>query len=334
MPGSRSSRRSGGHRGRSRDHDGDFVTTYVDMEALRSVHPNPLKRMARTALDDTIAAQERLCMTKDNEAQCARTVLAAMLVERHSQTNVSHASDESTTSSSRSSSPSSVVHWTPSTAPKYAGGSPRPPINSSSDRIVNRTSRGRDDTHVDRGPVRNARLTRRRTASFIIRGGLKVDVPIEQINAHNVADLRANVIISNWPFSWSEHKMLTMISTLDGQLPVGKPIISAVVFTERRNVGGFGGQIMLRMGNASLAQAVISIFNGRLTYDSLPPLKAVQMHTEVSLIQDRDHPGLVPGQVRINEQVWNLADANLTPDPYRNRHHARKEDHVNAWAAA
>ena len=124
--------------------------------------------------------------------------------------------------------------------------------------------------------------------------------------------------------------MLTMISTLDGQLPVGKPIISAVVFTERRHVGGFGGQIMLRMGNASLARAVISIFNGRLTFDSLLPLKAVQMHTEVSLIQDRDHPGLVPGQARINEQVWNLADANLAPDPYRSRNRAKEEDHVDA----
>ena len=155
-----------------------------------------------------------------------------------------------------------------------------------------------------------------------------MDVPVEQVNAHDVTDLRANVLTSNWPFNWCEHKMLTMISTLDGQLPVGKPIISAVVFTERRH-GGFGGQIMLRMGNASLARAVIRVFNGRLTFDSLLPLKAVQMHIEVSLIQDRDHPGLVPGQVRINEQVWNLIDANLAPNTHRSCNRAKKEDHAD-----
>ena len=87
---------------------------------------------------------------------------------------------------------------------------------------------------------------------------------------------------------------------------------------------------MLRMGNASLARAVIRIFNGRLTFDSLLPLRAVQMHTAVSLIQDRDYPGLIPGQVRINEQVWNLADADLAPAPYRSRNRAKKEDHVDA----
>ena len=103
-----------------------------------------------------------------------------------------------------------------------------------------------------------------------------------------------------------------------------------MVFTERRSVGGFGGQIMLRMGNASLAQAVINIFNGRPTYDSLHPLKAVQMHTAVSLIQDRDHPGLIPGQARINEQVWNLADAHLAPDPYRCRNRTQEGNHTDA----
>ena len=160
-----------------------------------------------------------------------------------------------------------------------------------------------------------------------------MDVPVEQVNAHDVTDLRANVLTSNWPFNWCEHKMLTMISTLDGQLPVGKPIISAVVFTERRH-GGFGGQIMLRMGNASLARAIIRVFNGRLTFDSLLPLRAVQMHTPVSLIQDRDHPGLIPGQVRINEQVWDLADANLAQDPYRSRTRVKKEGHGDAQATA
>ena len=193
-----------------------------------------------------------------------------------------------------------------------------------------RAGSSRDDMMANHCPVHDRRLTRWRTVSFAIRGGLKVDIPVEQINAHDVTDLRANVLTSNWPFNWCEHKMLTMISTLDGQLPDGKTAISAVVFTERRQVGGFGGQIMLRMGNASLARAVISIFNGRLTLDSLPPLKAVQMHTEVSLIQDRDHPGLIPGQVRINEQVWNLADANLAPDPYRSRNRTKEEDHVDA----
>ena len=85
---------------------------------------------------------------------------------------------------------------------------------------------------------------------------------------------------------------------------------------------------MLRMGNASLAQAVINIFNGRPTYDSLYPLKAVRMHTEVSLIQDRDHPGLVPGQARINEQVWNLVDANFVPDVHRSSNRSQREDHA------
>ena len=194
---------------------------------------------------------------------------------------------------------------------------------------VNRAGSSRDDMMANHCPVHDRRLTRWRTVSFTIRCGLRVDVPVEQINALDVTDLRANVLTSNWPLNWCEHKMLTMISTLDGELPVGKPIISAVVFTERPQ-GGFGGQIILRMGNASLARAVIRVFNGRMTLDSLLPLRAVQMHTAVPLIQDRDYPGLIPGQVRINEQVWGLADVNRVPDPYRSHNRAREEDHVDA----
>ena len=185
---------------------------------------------------------------------------------------------------------------------------------------------------IDRNPAQDVQVTRWRTLPFTIRGGLRVDVPLEQINAYDITDIQANVLTSNWPFGWSEYKMLTMIGTLDGQLPVGKPIISAVVFTERRNVGGFGGQIMLRMGNVSLAQAVISMFNGRITYDSLPPLKAVQMHTALSLTQDRDHPGLVPGQARINEQVWNLVNANPAMGAHRNRNRLQDEDDIEQEA--
>ena len=74
MPESRSSRGSGDHRGRSRGRDNAIVTTYDNMTALNSVHPDPLTRLTDAMLNDTITAQEQLCMDKDNEAQRARTV--------------------------------------------------------------------------------------------------------------------------------------------------------------------------------------------------------------------------------------------------------------------
>ena len=270
-----SSRKLNNRRGRSRGRDNAIGVTYDNMTALSDVHPNPLTRMTDDALDDAIIAQEQLCMTRAGDVQRARTVLTAMLVERCSR-DADHCADTgSIDNPSRSNSPPSVADLTPAKVPKRATRSPRLPTVSPPKHHVNRAGNSCDDMMVDHCPAQDGWLTR-----WKIRGGLKVDVPVEQINAHDVTDLRANVMISNWPFNWCEHKMLTMISTLDGQLPVGKPIISAVVFTERRH-GGFGGQIMLRMGNASLAKAVIRVFNGKMTFNSLSPLKAVQMHTPV-----------------------------------------------------
>ena len=336
---SRSSGGSGSLRGRSRGRDNAEITTFDNMTALNNVHPDPLRRMSEVELNKTITAQERLCITKDNEAHQARTVLTAMLIERSSRGDEPHTPTEPGISPSRSNSPPTRVRLIPRSdwptnrndaTPKRASRSPRTPGRPPIAHAIDHAGSSRDDMQVDRGSGRDAQLTQWRTVPFTIKGGIKIDVPTVQVDARDVNDIRANVLISNWPFNWCEHKMLTMISTLDGQLPVGKPIISAVVFTERRNVGGFGGQIMLRMGNVSLARAVISIFNGRVTYDDLLPLKAVQMHTEVSLVQNRDHPGLVPGQARINEQVWNLADARLTPDAYRGRSRMQEGNHANA----
>ena len=72
---------------------------------------------------------------------------------------------------------------------------------------VNRAGSSRDDMQVDHCLVRDARLTKWRTVSFTIRGGLRVDVPVEQINAYDVTDLRADVLVSKWPFNWCEQKI-------------------------------------------------------------------------------------------------------------------------------
>ena len=74
MPESRGSRGSSDRRGRSRGRSDAIVTTYDNMTALNSVHPDPLTRMTDTELNDVITAQEQLCMTKDNEAQRAHCV--------------------------------------------------------------------------------------------------------------------------------------------------------------------------------------------------------------------------------------------------------------------
>ena len=74
MPESRRSRGSSEHRGRSRGRGNAAATTYDNMTALNSAHPDPLTRLTDAMLNDTIAAQEQLCMTKDNEAQRAHRV--------------------------------------------------------------------------------------------------------------------------------------------------------------------------------------------------------------------------------------------------------------------
>ena len=127
----------------------------------------------------------------------ARTVLTAMLVERRSRNDESHAPTEPADSPNRSSSPTPVVDPAPATAPKRASRSPRQPTNPPPTHTVNRAGSSRDDMQVDHCPVRDVGLTKWRTVPFTIRGGLRVDVPLEQINAYDITDLQANVLTSN-----------------------------------------------------------------------------------------------------------------------------------------
>ena len=133
-----------------------------------------------------------------------------------------------------------------------------------------------------------------------------VHVPVRQVPEHLIVNPACSVASMNWPWNWSERRMLNLITSLGGRISEGSPIISVVVFMWNHRVNAFKGGVLMKACDPSMAHHIIRALNGHRTETWLDPLRVEPMGKQCDSKRTSRH--FIWGQPRSNADVWAFGD--------------------------